>query len=138
MVALQGLRVLIVEDETLVAIMIEDMLVDAGCAIAGIASRLAASLDMINRAPDSFDVAILDVNVAGEQVFPAAQALLSINKPFLFATGYGQAGLPEAWRHIPTVQKPFAQDDVFQAIKAAIGSQRQTASPFGTDLTAIG
>lgn len=121
---LQDLRVLIVEDETLVAMLLEDMLVDEGCKIAGVAPRLAASLDIIGKAPDSFDVAILDVNVAGEPVFPVAEALAAADKPFVFATGYGNAGLPATWRHRPTIQKPFGQAEVASAIAAAVGRQR--------------
>jgi CheY-like chemotaxis protein len=118
---LQGLRVLVVEDETLVAMLLEDMLADHGCVVAAVAARVPQALELI--ADDSLVIqaAILDVNLAGQPSFPLAEALAAKGVPFVFATGYGAGGLPEAWRDRPTLQKPFSHDDVGRMLLAAIG-----------------
>jgi CheY-like chemotaxis protein len=112
-------RVLIVEDEALVAMLLEDMLDDAGHKVAFCASSIAQALDYIGREPDSFDFAILDVNLGGDPIFPVAEALAAKGKVFAFATGYGPAGLPDAWRNRPTLSKPFGAQDVARVLDAA-------------------
>jgi CheY-like chemotaxis protein len=118
---LQGLRVLVVEDEALVSMLLEDMLADHGCEVAGVASRISQALDMVS-GELAFDAAILDVNLGGEPIFPVAEALAARGAPFVFATGYGAGGLPEAWRSRPTLQKPFSHDDVGKALAAAVSA----------------
>lgn len=105
MTALTGRRVLIVEDESLVAMLLETMLEDLGCVAVGPASSVDEGLRLAKE--DGVDVALLDVNVAGTQVFPVAEALEAKGVPLVFSTGYGEGGLPEHWRGRPTVQKPF-------------------------------
>jgi CheY-like chemotaxis protein len=109
-------RVLIVEDEALVAMLLEDMLDDAGHQVAFCASNIAQALDYISREAGSFDFAILDVNLGGEPIFPVAEALAAKDKRFAFATGYGPAGLPDAWRGRPTLSKPFGAQDVARVL----------------------
>lgn len=116
---LQGLRVLVVEDEALVSMLLEDMLADHGCEVAATASRIAQALELIDSGME-FDAAILDVNLGGEPIFPVAEALAAKGRPFVFATGYGAGGLPEAWRSRPTLQKPFSHDDVGKALVVAV------------------
>lgn len=82
---LKGLRVLVVEDEALVALQLEDMLADLGCAIIGPASRVCQALDLLGG--QRVDAAVLDLNVAGELVYPVADALASRGLPYIFATG---------------------------------------------------
>ena len=118
---LQGLRVLVVEDEALVSMLLEDMLADHGCEVAGVASRISQALDMVS-GELAFDAAILDVNLGGEPIFPVAEALAARGAPFVLATGYGAGGLPEAWRSRPTLQKPFSHDDVGKALAAAVSA----------------
>jgi CheY-like chemotaxis protein len=108
------LRILIVEDEMLVAMNIEDMLLDLGHEVAGIASRLAPALSLVEES--AFDLALLDVNLAGEPSFPVAAALRERGIPFLFATGYGVRGLIDEFRTCPVLQKPFAEADLGRAI----------------------
>ena len=117
--SLQGLRVLVVEDETLVAMLLEDMLADHGCEVTATASRIAQALELIGDTNLAIDVAILDVNLAGESSFPLAEALTGRGVPFVFATGYGSGGLPDAWRDRPTLQKPFSHDEVGRMLKLA-------------------
>ena len=118
---LTGLRVLVVEDETLVAMLLEDMLSDLGCEIAASTSRVSQALAAVGDAATPIDVAILDMNVAGEPSTPVAEALAAAGVPFVFATGYGEGGVPEAWRGRATLQKPFSMTDVERVLKAAAG-----------------
>ena len=107
---LNGLRVLVVEDEAAISMLLEDMLMDFGCAIVGPAARLNVALEMAER--EAYDIAILDVNLAGEPIYPVAEALTERNLPFVFSTGYGSAGIKEPFRGRPVVQKPFSQQDL--------------------------
>ena len=114
---LNGLRVLVVEDEAAISMLLEDMLMDFGCAIVGPAARLNVALDM---AQGDFDIAILDVNLAGESIYPVADALAERNRPFVFSTGYGGAGIKDPYRDRPVVQKPFSQQDLRRTILTAL------------------
>lgn len=118
---LSGKRVLLVEDEALVAMLVEDMLADEGCVVAATASRLTEALSMAKDASLEFDFAILDVNLAGEPAFPVAEILAARGVPFVFATGYGAGGLPEAWKGRPTLQKPFTSVDVHAVLTRLAG-----------------
>jgi CheY-like chemotaxis protein len=119
--ALQGLRVLIVEDEALVSMLLEDMLSDLGCEIAAVCSRVDQAVAAASDTSQRIDVAILDVNVAGQPVTPVAEALAARGAPFVFATGYGAGGAPEAFRDRPTLQKPFGMTDVETRLREAAG-----------------
>lgn len=105
-----GLRVLLVEDETLVALLLEDMLGELGHAVVGPVARLDKALEMA--AGEPIDIAILDVNINGGQSYPVAEALAARDIPFVFSTGYGQRSLPAQYRDQPTLQKPFQQHDL--------------------------
>jgi len=98
-------RVLIVEDEVLVSILIEDALADLGIEVAGVAGTLEEAL--AHTEAGNFDCAILDLHINGKDVFPVAEALAARGVPFVFATGYGQSGVPEKYRERPVLQKPF-------------------------------
>ena len=111
---LQGVRVLVVEDEAAISLLLEDMLLDFGCEVIGPAARLSAALDAVAR--EQVDLAILDVNVAGEPIYPVAEALAERSIPFVFSTGYGSAGIRDAFRDRPVLQKPFAQHDLKQKL----------------------
>jgi len=118
---LAGKRILVVEDESLVAMLIETILEDLGCAPIGPAASVEEGLGLVN-GETAIDAALLDVNVGGQQVFPVAEALAARGVPFVFSTGYGEAGLPDSWRGRPTLQKPFTEDAVRTAICAALGA----------------
>lgn len=117
---LSGRRVLIVEDESLVAMLLETILEDMGCTPVGPASTVDEGMDLITGG-EALDAALLDVNVAGRQVFPVAQALKDRGVPFVFSTGYGEGGLPEEWRGQSTIQKPFTEAAVRDALMQAMG-----------------
>ena len=98
----------------LVAMNIEDMLLDLGHEVAGLASRLEPALSLAREG--AFDLAMLDVNLAGQQSFPVADILAARGIPFLFATGYGTKGIAEQYRDRPVLQKPFRARDLGEAL----------------------
>lgn len=110
--------VLIIEDESMVAMLIEDMFGELGWEIAGIASRFDEAMDKVSSL--SFDLAILDVNLNGQQTYPVAEKLRRNGTPFIFATGYGASSLPSSMRGVPVLSKPFNQHDLERALNAAL------------------
>jgi len=108
-------RILVVEDEMLVAMNIEDMLLDIGHEVAGIANRLEAGIEAAREG--GFDIAMLDVNLAGDLSFPIADILEEKGIPYLFATGYGRKGVKDDYGAAPVLQKPFRARDLQQAIQ---------------------
>ncbi|WP_312734391.1 response regulator [Brevundimonas sp.] len=117
---LSGRRVLVVEDESLVAMLLETILEDMGCTPVGPASNVDEG-EVIARDTVDLDAALLDVNLAGRQVFPVAAVLKARGVPFVFSTGYGESGLPDEWRGNPTIQKPFTEAAVRDALMQALG-----------------
>ncbi len=112
---LNGLKVLVVEDEMMVSMLIEDMLSDLGCEVVGPASRLDEAIALANEA--ELDCAVLDVNLGGQPIFPLADLLREKGAPFAFATGYGDAGAPLGF-DAPIIRKPY---DVTQVAAAVAG-----------------
>lgn len=110
----ERLRVLIIEDESLVAMMIEDVLIERGHEVAATAGRLEQGLALASDL--GVDLAILDLNLNGQDTFPIAAMLRGRGIPFVFATGYGAAGLGDEWRDVPVLQKPFLPRELFAAI----------------------
>ena len=102
----------------LIGMLLEDMLVDLGYGVAGVVPKLNDALAAVQR--ETFDLAILDVHLHGESVFPVADVLMARGVPFVFATGYGERGLPEAYRGRPVLQKPFAKDDLERVLKTML------------------
>ena len=96
--------VLLVEDEMCLAMMLQDLLEDAGYRVLK-AARVVASLNLATA--EDIDAAILDVNVAGTEVFPVADELRRRGVPFMFASGYGERGVPGEFRDYPMLQKPY-------------------------------
>ncbi len=115
--ALDGLRVLIVEDETLISMLMEVYLEQLGCSVVGSASRLDEAVEMAGRL--EMDAAVLDVNLAGKMSYPVAEVLRARGVPFVFATGYGLGGLPDRMHGVPVVPKPFRRDHIEQALYSA-------------------
>jgi CheY-like chemotaxis protein len=111
-------RVLVVEDEMLIGMLLEDMLTDLGHEVAAIVPRLKEALVAVER--ETYDLAVLDVHLHGESAFPVAEALIAKGIPFVFATGYGERGLPENYRGRPVLQKPFAKDDLERVLQTLV------------------
>lgn len=115
---LRGLKILVVEDETILFFLAEDMLMELGCAAVLHANRVGEALALLDR--ERPDVAMLDVNLAGQPAYPVAERLAAAKIPFVFATGYGMDGIPAEWLSRPVVQKPFTTAMLGDAIKAAL------------------
>jgi len=115
-----GRRVLVVEDEAMIAMLVEDMLSDLGCAVVGPAHGLSEALELV-RGLRALDAALLDVNLGGVPVFALADELRAMGVPMIFSTGYGDAGLREVDRGAPVLQKPFRSQDLARALTEAFG-----------------
>jgi DNA-binding response OmpR family regulator len=119
---LDGCTVLLVEDESLVSLLAEDILTEAGCTVL-LAMRLREALQLAQSA--EFDLAVLDVNLGGgETSYPVAEILRQRNIPFLFATGYDAAALPAAFRDAGAVQKPYRAKELLTAAAAIRPARR--------------
>jgi CheY-like chemotaxis protein len=125
--ALEGLRVLVVEDEYLVAALIEEMLESAGCVVSGPIPRLAEALDAIDHG--TYDAAVLDVNLGGDRIDPVADALSERNIPFAFVTGYGAAALPDEYAERPRLCKPFRMADLLGTLTNLVKLPFPNATP---------
>jgi two-component SAPR family response regulator len=107
-------RVLVVEDEITVALLIEDMVNELAYEVAGTVSRLDDAMRLLDS--ETFDLAMLDVHLHGKMVFPFAAELEAREIPFLFATAYGARGIPEEFRNRPVLQKPFGPVELRRAL----------------------
>lgn len=114
----KSLRVLVVEDEAIVAMFIEDTLEELGHRAVAVAGRMDKAAELAGSV--EADIAILDVNLNGEQTYPLAEILSKRGIAFIFATGYGRGSLNERWRDAPMVQKPFQARDLAAAITTAL------------------
>ena len=114
MTKLTGRRILVVEDEALVAMLVEDALLDAGAIVLGPVATVAEALALLRQ--DLPDVAVLDLNLAGETSTPVADALVRMGVPFVVATGYGADGLPPGHATVPVLAKPYDPDDLTTAL----------------------
>lgn len=114
---LHGTRILLVEDEALIAITAEDALLEAG---ASVSLAMALPLALTLARGGAFHAAILDVNLGHSTSFPAAELLAARRIPFLFATGYGAAGLASEFAGRPVVQKPYDPYDLIKAVAKLI------------------
>jgi DNA-binding response OmpR family regulator len=112
-------QILVVEDETILAMMLEDALLDEGYSVVGPFARVAAALQAAEL--EALDAALLDVNVAGEMVFPVAEMLARRGVPFLLMTGYDKRILGKAHQDWPVVMKPYRLDDVVARLALMTG-----------------
>lgn len=126
---LAGCKVLLVEDEFLVALALEDDLKDIGCVVIGPYHDLKSARGGVE--DEAFDLAVLDVNLNGVEVFPLADELERRQVPFLFLTGYGALNLPERYRRRSRVAKPYQFDQLQAAMRGLL------ASPPGSGATTI-
>ena len=115
-----GRRVLVVEDEMMVAWLLEDLLADLGYAIVGPAASVNQALAMIET--EAIDVAVLDVNLNGEMSYPIADALVAHAVPFVFVTGYDKNRMLDGYRCFPILQKPFHRSELTDTLAKLLTS----------------
>ena len=101
----------------MIRMLLEGMLEDLGHTVAGQAGSIEEALTLAKQA--EFDVALLDVNLNGQPITPVVAILAERGLPFVFASGYGQRGVPEAYRESPALQKPFQAEALAAALQAA-------------------
>nr|WP_296454449.1 response regulator [Phenylobacterium sp.] len=116
-------RVFVVEDEFIVAALLEDRLRSLGCDVVGPAATVSEALERL--AVEPVDVAVLDVNIAGEKVFPVADALEARGIPFIFATAYGASGLNDRHGGTSVLDKPYQERALEHALRAALQGRRR-------------
>ena len=125
---LSGRRVLVVEDEMMVAWLLQDMLTELGCVVIGPAASVGEALALIE--VQGLDAAVLDVNLSGQMSYPVADVLVARGVPFIFSTGYASNRLQEGYRMFPVLQKPYHMTE----LSAALASRIAEATP-SADLT---
>lgn len=118
MSGLKGKRILVAEDETLISMLFEDILSDLDCEIVGPALNIRQATDLARSA--DIDAAVLDVNLAGDSIFPVAEILAERGVPLVFSSGYGTSGLPDRWQNQPTLPKPFSLGDVAEVLNKLV------------------
>jgi two-component SAPR family response regulator len=119
-------RVLVVEDELLIADLLEGMISDLGHEVVAVVPRVEEALALIAR--ETLDFAIVDVRLHGDMALSVADALLAKKVPFVFATGLGESGLPADYRHLPLLRKPFTKADLARQIEA-LAKQCESQGP---------
>lgn len=117
--SLDGLRILVVEDDALIALDIEQLLRDAGSVVIGPAAHEEEALRLLADA-EKPDVALLDVNLAGREAFALASHLADRSVPFLFMSGYGREILPPQFERQVLIRKPFAHSEVLKGIERTV------------------
>ncbi len=124
-------NILIVEDEMLIALDIEQMLIELGHKIVALCTRVPAAL--VAAGQSQIDFAVLDINVAGVQSFPVANLLRTRKVPFLFLSGYGARGLIEGFTDAPVLTKPFTQIDLQRMVFCALAVDGTSPDAFDPD-----
>jgi CheY-like chemotaxis protein len=124
--SLSGRRVLVVEDEMMVLMLIEDMLSDLGCESVATAASVDQALALMDG--PAFDVAMLDVNLNGEKSYPVADALVAHHVPFVFATGYSDRVTREGYPGRPVLQKPFKFEELVEMLTRLVSREPVTTA----------
>jgi CheY-like chemotaxis protein len=115
---LEGFRILVVEDDFLVAEVLIDILTDAGAQVVGPFGWVDEGVDAVKASDGTLDCAVLDINLHGFKSYPIADALKAHNIPFVFTTGYSGEALPDAYRSFPRYEKPFNPDRLINGLVA--------------------
>ena len=123
MTSLNGIRILLAEDELIVAMQVAKDLADAGCVVLGPFKSVDRALGAIGDEP--VDIGLLDVNLGGKWVYPCAEALAHKRVPFVFTTGYERATLPAKYVDRPVMRKPYARDELVSVVSETMGHHRR-------------
>jgi CheY-like chemotaxis protein len=121
---LNGLRILVVEDEALIAMLLEEFLAEAGAEVLGPVDSVAGAFALMR--PELPDAAVLDINLGQETSAKVASALSAAGVPFVVATGYGAHGIAPEYGNATVVPKPYMPDDLIEALAGAYGRDRIT------------
>jgi CheY-like chemotaxis protein len=113
-----GLSILVVDDETLIAMLLEDMLIDIGCDVVGPAPSVAQAIALIEGCGDTLAGALLDINLRGELVYPVADALAARGVPFVFVSGYASHGIDPRYAAVPALAKPISAATLETAVNS--------------------
>jgi CheY-like chemotaxis protein len=132
--AAHPLSILVVDDESMIAMFLEDMLLDLGCTVVGPAGAVASALALIEAGGQTLDGALLDVNLRGELVYPVADALTRLNVPFVFVTGYAGHGIDPRYAAVTAVSKPFPFATIGRVVQDFSDRRRIRRSP-GNEVT---
>lgn len=125
---LEGLKVLVVEDNLLLAEVTKILLEDSGCQVVGPAGWLQRGLELAQAEP--LDGAVLDINLHGEMSFAIAEVLRTRGVPFIFVTGYEDRSIvPMAYRSAPRLDKPVADEHLIEAMVAAFTAKCPNSDP---------
>jgi CheY-like chemotaxis protein len=116
---LLGRRILVVEDDAMIAMMVEDMLLDLGCTVIGPAGGLEEAVRLA-AGDRALDGALLDVNLNGQSVFPLADDLRTRGVPIVFCSGYGEGGLRDVDKASGFLRKPYRTGELAEALSAAL------------------
>jgi CheY-like chemotaxis protein len=114
----KGLSILVVDDETLIAMLLEDMLVDIGCDVVGPAASVAQATALIESDGETLDGALLDINLRGELVYPVADALAAEGVPFVFVSGYASHGIDPRYASVAALSKPISLATLEAAVRS--------------------
>ncbi len=114
-------RVLVVEDEAMIAMLVEDMVLDFGSEVVGPVANMQEAIRLAQSA--ELDAAILDINVGGTVIFPVADILTERGIPLIFATGYGSKGLPARFQDNPTLPKPFSYQSLSEVLRKVLANR---------------
>ena len=112
---LLGAAILIVEDNAFIGAALEEMLAEQGLKVLGVAKNIKEALGLA--AAPEVALGLLDVNLGDQRIDPVAELLQARGVPFVFATGYGRAGLPEAFRDRPVIEKPFYIEEILRTLR---------------------
>jgi len=116
-------RILLVEDELLVALLLEELLAAFDCRVTGVAANIETALELIDAPGAEFDGALLDVNLQGKPVYPVADRLAALHMPFAFVTGYGEDDIEPRHAAAPVLCKPFRPPEL-AALVASLAIRR--------------
>jgi CheY-like chemotaxis protein len=117
---LRGRRILVVEDSPVVAPYTVDVLEEIGCIVVGPAPNMAAARELIDT--ESFDAALMDINIRGDRVFALCETLAAKGIPFVLTSGYAGWQIPEKWQDEPRLQKPYTLDDVEAVLSGVLNN----------------
>lgn len=117
-----GARVLLLEDEMLVAMILEDALELGGYEVVGPVAKVDSALALIHQ-DDKLDAAVMDLNLGGHSAIPVADVLAERRIPFLVVTGYGGAALSPPHQHVTVLAKPFSPSELIVAVQRLLESQ---------------